>query len=52
MRVVLDRFQPPGPRDEKATCQNCLTEFHYEELDEWGFCKNCRVEEEDEDNSD
>ena len=52
MRVRLDRFLPPTAADERATCQNCLTVVHYEELDDWGHCRDCRKDEPEEDDED
>lgn len=49
MRVVLDRFKPPGPSDEKAACVCCGEWFHYEDLNEDGRCPNCVTDEGDDD---
>lgn len=48
MKPCFDRFQPPTAADELAMCQHCHTMFHYTELNSWGYCADCRDEEEDE----
>lgn len=48
MNPCMDRFRAPDASDEQATCQGCGETFHYEDLSDDGYCKDCREEDEEE----
>lgn len=44
----MPRFREPSRQDDRARCQQCQREFHYEELSETGLCPDCKPDDEDE----
>ena len=48
MKVSMDRFKEPTAADNLARCQNCFALLHYEELNEWGYCKDCWKDDDEE----
>lgn len=45
----FSRFREPTARDELCRCANCFTMVHYESTDEWGYCPECAIEPEEDD---
>jgi len=51
MSVRMDRFKPPGPGDDMATCVCCGIRVHYERMNDCNECPWCAEYFEEEDMS-
>lgn len=42
------RFRAPTAADDLARCRGCHTMFYYTELNDEGYCADCRTEDDEE----